>query len=92
MNCVSAFRMFPYHVIDAFFPIRYLLFGEGLKGGSFFKCQPAVSWAAGDRRRGIVSCGGWGFLRRGAETGLVTSDCGTNKMTDVQMDQVSPPL
>lgn len=36
MNCVSAFRMFPYHAIDAFFPIHYLLFGERLKGGSFF--------------------------------------------------------
>lgn len=36
MNCVSAFRMFPYHVIDAFFPTHYLLFEERLKGGSFF--------------------------------------------------------
>lgn len=73
MNCVSAFRMFPYHVIDAFFPIHYLLFGEGLKGGSFF--LNAILLSIGLLETGEEALTQlWGFLRRGVETGLVTSD------------------
>lgn len=62
MNCVSAFRMFPYHVIDAFFPIRYLLFGEGLKGGSFFLNASLLSvglLGTGEEALCLVGAGGF---------------------------------
>jgi len=54
--------MFPYHVIDAFFPIRYLLFGEGLKGGSFFLNASLLSvglLGTGEEALCLVGAGGF---------------------------------
>lgn len=67
----SALEMFSFDIIDTFFPIHYLLFGGRMEGGSFLKMPACVSWAAEDREKALCLCWGWGFLRGGAETGLV---------------------
>ena len=93
MNSVSALRIFPFSVIDAFFLVHYRLFGAGVKGGSFFKMPACVSWAAGDRERAIVFLWELGLSKRRSRNWASGSGgCRINKTMDVQMDQVSPPL
>lgn len=71
INCLRALGRLPFDVIDHFFPIHYLLFGGGDEGRFFLKCQPVSAGLLGTGKEALCLCGGWGFLRGGAETGLV---------------------
>lgn len=52
-----------------------------------------ISWAAGDRERGIVSLLGLGLSKRRSRNSVSGfGGCRINKRMEVQMDQVSPPF
>lgn len=92
-KCVRALEMFSFDVIDTFFPIHHLLFGGGMRRGSFLKMPACISWAAGDRERGMVSLFGLGLSkRRSRNSPSGFGDHRINKRMEVQMNQVSPPF